>query len=70
MVRTVKEQECMDCGNITNYYDICMGRLCPKCVVSRFSVVGAADFDSDIFNQSLIDHNDDIDAFLHLQKEE
>ncbi len=40
MVRTINEENCMDCGKVTNYYDPNMGRLCPQCTTTRCASFG------------------------------
>ena len=34
-IRTVNEEPCRDCTQITNAYDPMMGRLCPQCMAQR-----------------------------------
>ena len=43
MIRTVNEEPCRDCGQITNAYDRMMGRLCPQCMAQR-----CADFEQNL----------------------
>lgn len=40
MVRTINEEPCSSCGALTNYYDQCMGRICPSCAAGRASEFG------------------------------
>lgn len=72
MIRTVSEEQCMDCMCITNHYDACLGRSCPTCATLRAITYIPTDdeHDGEALREAklepLIEHMSDIDA--HLQR--
>lgn len=64
MLRTRNEAPCQRCGQITNAYDVAVGRTCPKCLAehcvqaSGFPLVEA---NKHLLTDPLIDHSNDID---------
>ncbi len=67
MLRTVSEDPCQICGQLTNAYDQLAGRMCPKCLadhVVKCSGIPLVEANKHLLTDPLIDHNNDVDAHL------
>jgi len=70
VVRTINEEPCQICHQITNHYDRLAGRMCPKCLaehVVAISGIPLVESNKYLLTDPLIDHKNDIDAHIKIK---